>query len=471
MSYRLLILTAALLVGAPISASAQTPAPPPHRLTLDAAIQYALDHYPAVRAALEQVAATSTGLTSARAASLPRLDAMWQSNRATANNVFGQVLPQGVLPSLSGPVLASAASDSVWSSAVGALVTWEPLDFGLRSAGVAIAEAAVTRARAGEALTRLDVETAAADAFLGVVAAERTLAAATADRDRRDAIARSVHALVDNQLRAGADASRADAERAAADTRVIRAEQNVDLAENTLARVLGIATDKVTINAGLLLENLPPVSGTTTAAASVHPFVQAQQGAVDVAKATQEILAKSDRPRLLVQTSVFARGSGASTTGAFDGGIGGLGLDRTNWAAGLQIVFPNVFDLSSLHARQAGAAASERVEQAHYDEALLTVTRQQQAASITLSAARAIAANTPVQLSAARQSETQAKARYDAGLATLVELADAENLLAQAEAQDSVARVEVWRAFLGDAVARGDVLSILPLIRSLTGGR
>ena len=47
-------------------------------------------------------------------------------------------------------------------------------------------------------------------------------------------------------------------------------------------------------------------------------------------------------------------------------------------------------------------------------------------------AARAIAQNTPIQLAAAQQSEAQARARYDAGLASIVEVADAQNLLALA---------------------------------------
>ena len=58
---------------------------------------------------------------------------------------------------------------SVWGSATGALFSWEPFDFGLRQAAVAGAEAAVARARAGEALTRLDVQTAVGAAFLTIV--------------------------------------------------------------------------------------------------------------------------------------------------------------------------------------------------------------------------------------------------------------------------------------------------------------
>src|SRR5436309_9682378 len=178
--YRHVLVTVAMSV-APAVVTTQAPAArtaPAQLLTLDQAVQYSIDHYPSVRAALEQVAASVAGVDVARAAYLPRLDSLWQSNRATANNIFGQILPQSVIPAMSGPVLTSTSTQSVWGSATGALFSWEPFDFGLRHAAVGQAEAAVAQARAGEALTRLDVQSAVGAAFLGVVAAQRAVAAA-----------------------------------------------------------------------------------------------------------------------------------------------------------------------------------------------------------------------------------------------------------------------------------------------------
>jgi outer membrane protein TolC len=193
--------------------------------------------------------------------------------------------------------------------------------------------------------------------------------------------------------------------------------------------------------------------------------VQARRAAVDAAKAQQRVLAQTDRPRLYLQSSVFARGSGANPDGTFDGGADGLGLERANWAAGFQIVFPNVFDFSTLHARRAAAAASTRAESARHDEALLTITSDRQAASAMVEATRAVAANTPVQVAAAQQSVTQATARYQAGLAGIVEVAEAQNLIAQSEVQDQIARVDVWRALLAQAVADGTIEPFLKLVR------
>src|ERR1700674_4185585 len=283
---------------------------PQQALTLEQAIQYALDHYPTVRAALEQTNASAAGVSVAKSAYLPRLDSLWQSNRGTVNNIFGQVLPQSVIPAMSGPVLPSVSRGSVWGSATGALFSWEPLDFGLRQAAVASAEAAVARARAGEALTRLEVQTAVGTAFLNIVGAQRAVAALQADVDRRDLLSRAVHTLVDNQLRPGAEASRSDAERAAAQTRLIQAQQSVTLAQITLARVLGVTIGAVAIDATTLVDRLPVDA--PTAATQTHPLTQVRQAAVDMARAQEAILSRTDWPHVYFQSSVFARGSGAN---------------------------------------------------------------------------------------------------------------------------------------------------------------
>jgi outer membrane protein len=441
----------------------------PETFTLDQAVRYALDHYPTVRVALEQVNVSTAGVDVAKSAYLPRLDSLWQSNRATANNIFGLVLPQSVLPSMSGPVLPTASSGSVWGSAVGALFSWEPVDFGLRQATISAAEAAAARARAGEALTRLDVQAEVAAAFLNIVSAQRTVNALQADLDRREVLSRAVHTLVDHELRPGAEASRSDAERAAAQTRLIQAQQAVTLGQISLARVLGVAVGTVSIDSTTLADRVPAeaIGGSSI----THPLTRIHQAAVDAAKAQETVLARTDLPRLYLQSSLFARGSGAHTDGLLDGGFSGLGLDRANWAAGVQIVFPNAFDFSSLRARKAAAAASTRSEAALFDEATLTVTSQQQTAAAMLQAARAIAANAPVQLAAAQQTESQARARYQAGLASIVEVADAQSLLAQAEVQDQLARLDVWRALLAQAVAQGTLAPFLAATQPPAGVR
>src|SRR5436305_3581678 len=129
------------LLAACCAALAQQAATPP-ALTITLAVESALHNYPSIRVSQEQINAAAAGIQLARTAYLPHVDALAQVNRGTRNNVFGMLLPQSTLPNISGPVIGSNNSGTVWGSALGALVSWEPFDFGLRHANVGIASAA-----------------------------------------------------------------------------------------------------------------------------------------------------------------------------------------------------------------------------------------------------------------------------------------------------------------------------------------
>ena len=85
-----------------------------------------------------------------------------------------------------------------------------------------------------------------------------------------------------------------------------------------------------------------------------------------------------------------------------------------------------------------------------------------------LDGARRVAENTPIQLNAARTGEIQSRTRYQAGLTTIVELADAESLLEQAEIDDALAKLAVWHNLANLAAAEGDLEPFFQLVR--TGG-
>ena len=110
-------------------------------LTLNDAVQLALKNYPALKESRARAQAAEAGIGVARTAYLPRLDMLWQENRATRNNVFGLLLAQPIVPQVSGPVLGTRSYDSVWGSAAGVQLSWDAIDFGLRRASVDVARA------------------------------------------------------------------------------------------------------------------------------------------------------------------------------------------------------------------------------------------------------------------------------------------------------------------------------------------
>src|SRR5262245_57731744 len=346
-------------------------------LKLSAAVDLALSNYPSVRASRAQAMAAEAGVDVARTAYLPRVDMLWQQNLATRNNVFGLLFPQSVVPPISGPQLDRESLRGAAGSGGGLLLSWEPFDFGLRRANVELARASGKQAGAGVEVTRLDVAFTAADAFLGVIANEQIVRAAQANVDRMEVFARAVRALVDNELRAGVDASRANAELAAARNQLIQAQQDAEISQVSLAEAIGQAGATVTIDSGplLTLPSPPSLPSSDTPDFATHPLARAQAALLETAQARERALDRSYFPRFNFQSAVFGRGTGARIDGSFDNSKGwypGTG----NWAVGMTITFP-AFDIFGLRARRRVEDYNAQAEQARYDQTIQTLKKKE----------------------------------------------------------------------------------------------
>lgn len=451
-------LVAALL--RPTNVWAQTTASAP--LSVNDAIQLALKNYPRIKESRARADAADAGIALAQTAYLPRLDVLWQVNRATHNNVFGLLLPQSIVPPISGPVLGTRSFDSVWGSAAGVQLSWDAVDFGQRKASVDVARAQSSFAKAHTALTELDVAAAAADAFVTVMASDAVVRAAQANVDRLQVFGNAVRTLVDNQLRPGADQSRADAETAIARNQLSQAIQTADIARAVLADALGLAGTSVEL-AAAGLTNVPQVPALGVPDPKAHPAARAGLAAVEIVRAREHVLDRSYFPHVSFQSAFAGRGSGAEVPGQPSLG-NGLWLRVPNWAAGVSVTFPT-FDLFSINARKRVEAQNELAEDARYAQTIQALTTQEARARALMKAAVDIAHNTPFERQAATDAESRARARYENGLASITEVAEAQRLLAQAEADDALARLGVWRALLAAAQVRGDLKPLLDQIK------
>jgi outer membrane protein TolC len=446
------VLTSMVATGVVLSAPQS---PPANGLTVAQAVDAALRNYPSIQISQEQINAAASGIQLARTAYLPKVDALAQVNRATRNNVFGLLLPQGVIPSISGPVLGSNNFGTAWGSAIGVLVTWEPFDFGLRQAGVAAATATRAQSEAIFKRTQFDVSIAAADAYITLVATQETARAAQAGVARAEVIERTINALVNAQLRPGADASRAEAELAAARTLLIQAQQAVDVARVNVSQFVGLPPAQIAVAASKLLQ-LPPERTLSPLDTATNPITVEQKTVIEQLKAQLKILERSYFPRFFAQASTYARGTGAEINGNNLGGLNGLAPTIQNSALGFTVTFP-ALDLPSIRARETGQSATIRAETARLRQIATDLTAQWNRAVATLGGARNVAANTPIQVAAARAATEQATARYQAGLGNIDEVAEAQRLLTQSEIDDALARLGIWRGLLGVATAAGDI--------------
>jgi outer membrane protein len=119
----------------------------------------------------------------------------------------------------------------------------------------------------------------------------------------------------------------------------------------------------------------------------------------------------------------------------------------------------------SLRTQEAAQRARLNAERDRYEQVRGDLVEQRLQAQAALTAARRIAAVTPIGLKSALQTERQQRRRYQYGLATVLDVTNAEAGLAEATSQDAIARLNVWRALAGVAAAQGDFSEFLDLLR------
>jgi outer membrane protein TolC len=185
---------------------------------------------------------------------------------------------------------------------------------------------------------------------------------------------------------------------------------------------------------------------------------------IDAVQARERALGRSFLPHVDFQSAFSGRGTGAAVPGQ-PLPSSGAWLQVPNWAVGVSVTAP-IFDVFGAKARQRVELQNELAEQARYEQIVQNLTTEDLRAQALMTAAVEIARNTPAERQAASDAESRARARYTSGLADVTEVAEAQRLLAQAEADDAVARVGVWRAVLAGAQARGDLRALLEKVRT-----
>ena len=444
----LVALSASPVLGAP------DPAAPAQSLGLGAALDIADRTYPAVKAALEEKVAAASGVDAARAAYVPQVNLLWQINKSTINNFTGLLFPQGVVPSVSGPVLPPQ-STLAWNEGAGVLVDFTAVDFGVRRAKLDAAKAGSKAASETYELTRLQVMDATVNAYLNVVAAQSLVRAAQSNVERLHAFRLSVKTLVDNKLRAGVEGEQAAAADSLGQTQLIAVQGQLESQRATLTKLLGRSVEGVVLRDPGQDAAAAPATAPDGAALSNHPAARAQAAKVEEQQAELRAIDRSFAPKVDLLASASGRGSGKPAAGVYERGGAGLNIDTHNWGVGAQVTLPlGAYPL--MMAQHKAQSAQVNAEQDRYDLTVRELNERLAQAGTAVRTAEAMARETPLAHAAARAAEAQQRARYTSGLASVVDITAAEAALAQAEAQDAVARVNVWRAWSGYSVATGD---------------
>lgn len=456
----LVVLSAALTLAiqaGPRPALVSAEPPKPERgMTLGEALEYARARQPSILAARARLAAAQEDTRVPRALYLPRLAVTAQAYEGTTNNSTALYLgsPGLDLPRVGGTATNTSSWSPQPSTLAGLGVRQEVLDFGRIGALQALTDAQLQVERGRTDLARLDLDLAVETAYFGVQGAKRVRDAAEAAfqrvRTNRDNAAAGVRA----GLRPPIDLTRAEADLSRFDVARLDARENVVAAQAAFAAVVGV--EEHTLDAtGEVEESAPAPSleQSVRDALDRDPLVRERIAALEAQRASTRIIESELRPDISLTSTLSGRAGGASpTVGAVPAGGGWL-PDVPNWDVGLVFSWP-LFDGGVL-ARASASRARELARQLEIDEVRQVLGARVQQVYVELDAARLALPALQQALDAARANHAQAQARFRSGLATAIELADAEALLAQADVNTAVGRFRLAtaRARLGRVIA------------------
>jgi outer membrane protein TolC len=432
---------------------------PRRSLGLDEALAFAREHQPLVRVARARIAAAKAAGAIPGAQWGPQVGLTAQLYGATANNTTASSLgdPAVDLPRIGGTRATDVGSFRPYvSSLVGVGVWQEIFDFGRIAAQQVDARSAIEIERLRGEADRLDVEFAVRQAFFAVQAAQSVVLAADGAFVRARAHRDLAAAGVKSGMRAPIDLTRVEAELTRFEVGKIRARGGLTMAQGVLAAAVG-APEPLVGAAGQPPEPqpLPALADVLASAAGRDPMIREAIAQIAAQEAHTRAIAAEKRPNLYLTGTFSGRGGGAPPSSGPSPVGGGLLPTVANWDLGLVLSWPFLDPVVS--ARKEASEAREDAARARLDERRFAQAALVQRAYFAVEIARSSLPALERALDAARKNQAQAEARFQQGLATSVELADAEGLLTESEIQLVLGRFELARAraAFGRAIAEG----------------
>ncbi len=422
----LIVILTPLLAGATalgISRAAAAPEP----LSLDGAVQLALRQHPRLTAADRDTDAARARQAAARAPALPRVD--WSAGYADANP-----FPQTQRQFTSGVSLSQPLYDS-----------------GRVRAQVKEAGSGVTAALAAHDQTAASVALDARIAYFGVLRARDLVGVAEEQQRQAEAHRKQAEALY--QAGTGLKAGVLRAQVAEAEARVtrLRADNSLRLARVALDSALGthLPPDQELEPPKGTPPPIPAVEDLLAQALRQRPELHRNAAQVEGAASARAAAHAASRPDL-------------SLRGGWGWGENSFPPTGPNWSVGVVLGLP-LFDGGAARARVAEAEADEARSRA--DEALL---RQQievdvRQAALDCQEARERIAAAAAQLESARENLRMAEGRYREGVASMIELQDAQTAFTAAKAAQVNALYDLHTAHartswaVGDPVEKGNL--------------
>lgn len=423
----------------------------PRPASLKDLLQLAEVNYPLLKSKSFEVQAAQRGIDINKSTVIPSLDASYQLNYATYNNITGMAYPQFLIP-VSGPPSSSNNMSGVFGSATSLLLNWQPVTFGQRQSQVDFAKAGLQYANADAANEIFKHKIRVINAYLDVLAATELEKLYEENIRRTEASLSLAKTLVSTGIKPGVDSALLRAEVSKAKVDWLNSKKNKDQAAVVLRQLLAYDST-ITVSDSAYFRKLP--SAYSASDTVKNPVLSLFNSSVELSKARKTVLAKTTMPTLGAWGTAYARGSGISYNGNAKAAEG-LGFQRYNYGLGLQLSVP-LLQFVRLKPQLQQQEFIIKSNQEKLNEVSLQLHKQNELADTSLQNALAIARETPVFYESALFAFKALQSRYQSGLANFADLMQAQYALIRAETENRTAYMGVWKALLYKAAVSGDL--------------
>lgn len=419
--------------------------------TLSQLLQLAEKNYPLLKSKMLDVQAAQKGVNVSKSTLIPSMDASYQMNYATYNNITGMVYPQFLVP-ISGPPSADNNFNGVFGSATSLLLNWQPVTFGQRNAQVDVSKAGLQYANADAQNEIFQHKTKVINAYLDVLTADELVKVYQNNLKRTATNLQAVQSLVISGVRPGVDTALFKAEVSRAKVELLNSQKYKEQARIYLSQLL--ASDyNITYTDTLFFSRLPV--NLLTIDSVKHPLVNLYNSNMAISLARKKVLSKTIMPTLGVWSTMYARGSGISYNGTLKA-TDGLGFQRYNYGIGFQLSMP-LLQFAKIRPQLQQQNFLIQSNQEKLNEIELQLKKQQELADTTINNAFAVAKESPLFLESAQFSYKAIQSRYQSGLTNFADLIQAQYALIKAETDYKLAYMGVWKAILYKAAVNGNL--------------
>ncbi|MFI5133419.1 MAG: TolC family protein [Chitinophagales bacterium] len=423
----------------------------PAAKTLHDLLQLAETNYPLLKSKALDVQAAQKNIDVSKSTLIPSLDASYQLDYATYNNITGMAYPQFLTP-ISGPPASSNNMNGVFGSATSLLLNWQPVTFGQRQSQIDFAKTGLQYVTADAANEIFKHKINVINAYLDVLTSAELVKVYEENLRRTEASLFMTKTLVINGIKPGVDSALLKAEVSKAKVDLLNSKKFKEQMLIILSQLL--ASDNIpALTDTSYFSKLPSVY--FNADTVRNPLLSLYTSSIDLSVARKKIISKTTMPTLGTWGSTYARGSGVHSNGVVKA-TDGFGLQRLNYGLGVQLSVP-ILQSAKIKPQLQQQDLIIKSNEEKLNEISLQLKKQNELADTTMSNALAIVKETPLFYESAAFSYKALLSRYQSGLATFADLMQAQYGLIKAETDNKTAYMGVWKALLYKAAVTGDL--------------